>query len=1142
MSKIYRLHSGASEAVLDWTQVDGYLDTAAINQIPDSAGANARTQITSIPSPFARIDLVKTAFKQVVAEGKPEGISIFHKIVSDTLDVGQVFFHSTNPDSKVELIAWNPGLSWRSGNLTEDGESDLGQLLRSDAHRLYGETLKMFFAQDAAEYNFDKLQQFYLLNYRNGPGRLNIIGGTSPATLFFSSANNLSYVDLRYKNDKLFDEDFCPLPERSEDYILFLYALREAMPGFRTDFKAVDDYLELCLQFLDPATRQKVLALNRDSYRQSYGSIALAGEGNHPEILGFELRGIKTDHGKPEKESDFVIAPTQAIEGFPPLVLPAYTFNGNMNYVDGRWPAQLKAPFYDARPMSERMLPGQEIRYPYLTISDFLEPYLVQLPFEPDGERFFNGHLSSGNQEGYLLPLTSLFFRYFRSSDLLQPMADGNRMLELERLPGFSIKVKLRVPVKNGRYIDMERIYETDKARVGHTSASPELNRGIIRAQQFSMAIYPFVRRDTDDHAVYTVMLLDHDEAQGTQPQYQLKYYKDTAPGKEIPVKAQRQKSNKREHFIDTVYDVVLSEFDYIMVDNGKVRGCLLPLFPFRPGVYKEYAFAVDFGTTNTHIEYSVDGGLPRPLDITAEDRQLVTLHVANDATYNHLTAARFGKGATLLLEQVPKEMMPPFVGPDERYKFPRRTVISEATSIDLVRQTYPLADFSLYWHYENGMRDRQLRAHTNLKWGSLMDDKMIKRIEGYIANLVLLMRNKVVLNGGDLARTKITWFYPTSMSDGRLNQFENIWNEQVERYMGAGIEAIHLPESVAPFYFFRKENAVVSGDKPVINIDIGGGTTDVVVYRGESIISYTSFRFAGNALFGDGYNNRPAGNGFVQFFERRYRPMLKDTILAQYLPEERDIERSDEFVTMLFGLQQHPDRGEVSFSFTQKLFETDELKLVPLLFISSIFYHVARYQKAQHGELPRYITFSGTASKMLRILDLSKNLRSITRLANQVFNDVFGSEAADIKLVAAEGPKEVTAKGGLYQPAAPAMSRSVWFGMEDSLGPKALTYRNVSEEAVREAVVKELNQFIDLFFNWSGKLDFASEFALNTRRFAEFKKLLKTDLDIFLVEGIEELKQESNLHEDGPIRETLFFMPLKGVLNQLAFSIIENN
>lgn len=1142
MSKIYRLHEGATEAVQDWTRLDNYLDESAISKIPDSAGANARQQITSIPSPFARIDLVKTAFKQVVAGGHPDGISIFHKMVSDALDVGQIFFNSTMLAGKIKIVPWNPGLDWKNGAMTIEEGSDLSLLLQSAdrGHRLYGETLKMFLEQDAAEYNFDQMQQFYLLCYTEAPEHLNIIGGTSPATLFFSSANDLRFIDLTFKNDKVFDQDFCPLHERSEDYILFLYSLRKDMPDFRSRFKVVDDYLDLSLKFMSPETSRKIREIAEGSYAQSYAPIALAGEGNHPEINGFELRGVKIDIEKPGRESDFVIQATQQTTGPLPLVLPAYTFNGNLKYVDGKWPSQLKAPFSDERSLGERTLPGQQIKYPYLTVSDFLEPCLVQLPFEPNAEKFFNGYLPAGAGEGYLLPLTQRFFSYFTTADLLQPLPDGRRMFEFEVQPNKSIKARLRIPVRNGRYIDMERIYDADGPRQ-FTEPDPVNNRGVIRTQKCSLVIYPFVKRQSDAQAAYTILLLDQDTHQGGQQQYKLKYYKDSEPGREIAPKAQRQKSFRQQHAIDTLYDVVQAEFDLISVETTRTRGCLIPLFPVRRSNNRQYAFAVDFGTTNTHIEYSVDGGQPRALDITAEDQQLGMLHSANTETYNNLNSARFGKGATLLLDNVPREMMPELIGSTARYQFPRRTVLSEPLNIDMSRDTYPLADFSIYWQYDSGVKAKHLQAHTNLKWASISGhDDTRKRIKGYIANIVQLIRNKVVLNDGDLSRTKITWFYPTSMLSGRLQQIEQFWAEQVERYMGPGISITRIPESVAPFYFFRNEKGVRGGNEPVINIDIGGGTTDVVVYKGEKINSYTSFRYAGNALFGDVYKSPPSANGFVQFFERHCRDMLNGTLLGQYLPSKDNIERSDEFITALFGLQQHPERGEISFSFTEKLNATEELKIVPLLFISSIFYHVARYQKYKEGGMPLYITFSGTASKMLQILDVSPQLSSMTRLANLIFNDVFRTDSANIRLVAANGPKQVTAKGGLYQPAVPTEDKFILFGCEDALGYRELTYSDAYDEKIGGAVVKEVETFIDAFFGWSSKLDFANEFALDTRRYAIFKKVLKAGLPIYLVEGVDEMQEEMSTEVDGRLQETLFFMPLKGALNKLAFYIMD--
>ena len=62
MAKVFRLHDGTS--LKDW-QISAPLNSTNINDIKDPDGATAKKQITSIPSPFARVDLVITAFKTI---------------------------------------------------------------------------------------------------------------------------------------------------------------------------------------------------------------------------------------------------------------------------------------------------------------------------------------------------------------------------------------------------------------------------------------------------------------------------------------------------------------------------------------------------------------------------------------------------------------------------------------------------------------------------------------------------------------------------------------------------------------------------------------------------------------------------------------------------------------------------------------------------------------------------------------------------------------------------------------------------------------------------------------------------------------------------------------------------------------------
>ena len=69
----------------------------------------------------------------------------------------------------------------------------------------------------------------------------------------------------------------------------------------------------------------------------------------------------------------------------------------------------------------------------------------------------------------------------------------------------------------------------------------------------------------------------------------------------------------------------------------------------------------------------------------------------------------------------------------------------------------------------------------------------------------MLMIRNKLLLNNGNLKQTKIIWFYPISMAPKRLRRLQQTWNTSYEKYFGKGSTNC-MTESAAPIqYFFRR-------------------------------------------------------------------------------------------------------------------------------------------------------------------------------------------------------------------------------------------------------------------------------------------------------------------------------------------------
>ena len=65
--------------------------------------------ITSIPSPFANFELVRSAFDAVTrnAEVGLTGVTIYHKLVSYALDVLEIFYNYRRFQDHYEIIEWS---------------------------------------------------------------------------------------------------------------------------------------------------------------------------------------------------------------------------------------------------------------------------------------------------------------------------------------------------------------------------------------------------------------------------------------------------------------------------------------------------------------------------------------------------------------------------------------------------------------------------------------------------------------------------------------------------------------------------------------------------------------------------------------------------------------------------------------------------------------------------------------------------------------------------------------------------------------------------------------------------------------------------------------------------------------------------
>lgn len=1122
MSKIFRLYKEGTSTYEDWNNSPVFpYNTASRDTIEDPDGASARHEITSIPSPFARIDLIKTAFKEVCKPDKKskkidlDGQTIFHKMVSDTLDVAEIFFNLDKYPGQVEVIKWDPSLM-----LTELDESGIA------GHQYLADALRKYMKSDGKTYNFYKLKNIYLLNYTQGPDELNIIGATSPATLFFSNANNLSYVNnIFFGDDKPFDSEYQPLYKRDFKFVKYLFALRKTIPNFAGLFPEFDLYLSATFTAIGDQTKKNELNNIQQNDLEDFDPIEVKGaqQNDLVEVLGYTL--YKKSQRPGLISSDFVIQSTKQSENLP-LVLPVEAGNrySQLRYTTAKWGNTNRASYKDNETdLSKRKLPFDGSVHPYLTISDFLEDTIIKVPHTLNIANYFDAHIKIEKPElAFLLPLKPIFFKYFTVDELRGNMQDGKPMVEMRLLAGESVSFTLRIPIKGAgtiSYIEYSRIY------YNNSSADIQNNAGNMNTLKFTGFIMPQVRFNNATEAIYNVSCI---QASGSKIEFV--FYSDYEKLNSITKSCRNENQDtilKAENYL-----IKGQHFDYIQVRNHNSNGIIMPLFKPQRNI-EAFEFSVDLGTSNTHIEYRKSGEALKEFSFTQKNRELCEMFIPRKNEYGYLEDLQ---GETELIE---KDYIPAEIGTGD-FKFPTRTVLSCAKTVDWSKTIDPFTLVNLPFTYDKRKDLIYNNLKYNIKWGK---GEEMRVMESYVRTLMLMMRNMVLLNNGDLSKTKITWFYPISMAPKRLRRLKETWDEAYKEYFGDGVTNC-MTESSAPIqYYFRRYSTATN----LVNVDIGGGTTDIAFAKNHVIEHVTSFRFASNDLFENSFSDLDTENGIIDHHKGNILKLLEEKDLSELVQvfNSPNNEHPSNMASFLFSLKDNSlprtvGINDKAIDFNYLLQEDEDFKIVFIVFYTAIIYHIAQITKAMGLDVPRHISFSGNGSKVIRVITTdSKLLAKYTKLIfEKVLEKPYGKELELLGLEKDSNPKDSTCKGGLI-------------GIEDDdTRDKTIVFKSDCSGIVqaedtygsitggyKDKAVKAVEDFFRFVFVEMNKtFNFDKNFGVKMSSLLIAKETASKDLSTFLEKGIAQRREETEA--DDVIEETFFFYPIKGVLQAISSEI----
>jgi hypothetical protein len=348
------------------------------------------------------------------------------------------------------------------------------------------------------------------------------------------------------------------------------------------------------------------------------------------------------------------------------------------------------------------------------------------------------------------------------------------------------------------------------------------------------------------------------------------------------------------------------------------------------------------------------------------------------------------------------------------------------------------------------------------------------------------------------------------------------------------------MSESYAPVLHYRNENTTVSN---LVNIDIGGGTTDVAYFVDKELSFVTSFKFAANDIFQDAYAKDTVNNGIVDAYKDRIKAVLESNATDSAVRDVLSIFDSDNnrhpanMASFLFSLRDNQNLKNVNknkIDFNELLQDDEQFKIVFVIFYTAIIYHIAQIVKLKRLPLPRHISLSGNGSKVIKIISTDCSILSsyTKKIFEMVTEQTFGSNPLGIIGLDKEGSKESTCKGGILgsEPDGNLEKQVILKSTGNEL-LSDVVFGSI-DEAYKKTVEQSAQKFFEFFFSLCSKFNMKDNFGITNNSINTAKQYCNQDLATFINRGLD--IQRKDYEDSDPLRETLFFYPLKRFLSNL--------
>ena len=412
-------------------------------------------------------------------------------------------------------------------------------------------------------------------------------------------------------------------------------------------------------------------------------------------------------------------------------------------------------------------------------------------------------HIAEQTGDFPVLPLTP------RITELL-PGSLLNKCVEFSETDG-EITVKLRLPLKNARFVEVSRTYP----RSEQTSLT----------QMPVLEVWPPFRRKGWRY-YDTFWWANSSSAFTAEPFPKTESSVETehlGAGQEIRV----------SHLTDVPEGFVLT------YPQGQIAGrpgaqlaglVLLDLPEIKEPPRGTWIAGIDFGTSSTNVILRAAGNNHEDRLVLERSGPLRVI-VGRDAD-------RIDALYRFFLPNTPENKeTAPFLSM-LRMRHPDRNTFEELTG----------AHIFFYNPTHNPLELDAGRLATNLKWEG--ESKI--RSEPYLRQLCLQTAAEAVMRGAE----RIEWRYslPTALNRRKRNDYERVWDRTTkfvaeETGLPLAKDPDQMTESFATAsYFTSREGA--APEVGTVFLDIGGGTSDISIWQGNQPRYQVSIRFAGRDIF----------------------------------------------------------------------------------------------------------------------------------------------------------------------------------------------------------------------------------------------------------------------------------------------------